>query len=224
MDQVSQATNGQADFAAGPRDEFAARIDFTIDRAQRSLLALQHPEGYWQAPLEANAEMNAEYIIFNRFMELEPEPGLEAKLKKWMLDTQQSDGSWTLFPGGEGHLSTSISAYFALKLTGMRAGDEPMMQARRWILSRGGIANSATLARIYLAALNQMPWDATPALPIEIALLPNWFPVNMYELSSWARGTLLGMMVLQAEKTGRADRLASGRPRTLHPAAPFHEV
>ena len=137
MDQVSQATNGQTGFAAGPRDEFAAKIDFTIDRARRSLLALQHPEGYWQAPLEANAEMNAEYIIFNRFMELEPEPDLEAKLKKWMLDTQQSDGSWTLFPGGEGHLSTSISAYFALKLTGMRAGDEPMMQARRWILSRG---------------------------------------------------------------------------------------
>ena len=200
MDQVSQTTNGQAGFAANPRDEFAAKIDFTIDRAQRSLLALQRPEGYWQAPLEANAEMNAEYIMFNRFMELEPEPGLEAKLKKWMLDTQQSDGSWTLFPGGEGHLSTSISAYFALKLTGMRAGDEPMMQARRWILSRGGIANSGTLARFYLAALNQMPWDATPALPIEIALLPNWFPVNMYELSSWARGTLLGMMVLQAKK------------------------
>src|SRR6266446_2394972 len=200
MDQVSQTTNGQAGFAANPRDEFAVKIDFTIDRAQRSLLALQRPEGYWQAPLEANAEMNAEYIMFNRFMELEPEPVLEAKLKKWMLDTQQYDGSWTLFPGGEGHLSTSISAYFALKLTGMRAGDEPMMQARRWILSRGGIANSGTLPRFYLAALNQMPWDATPALPVEIALLPNWFPVNMYELSSWARGTLLAMMVLQAKK------------------------
>src|ERR1700736_4339742 len=91
MDQVSQATNGQADFAAGPRDEFAARIDFTIDRAQRSLLALQHPEGYWQAPLEANAEMNAEYIIFNRFMGVS-EPEMDAKLKRHLLDLQQPDG------------------------------------------------------------------------------------------------------------------------------------
>src|SRR5579859_7365302 len=162
MDQVSNMmTDGQGTIAAAaPRDEFTAKLDHTIAEDQRTLLQQQHPEGYWQASLEANAEMNAEYIIFNRFMELEPEPDLEAKLKKWMLDTQQSDGSWTLFPGGEGHLSTSISAYFALKLTGMRAGDEPMMQARRWILSRGGIANSATLARFYLAALNQMPWDA----------------------------------------------------------------
>jgi squalene-hopene/tetraprenyl-beta-curcumene cyclase len=183
-----------------PRDEFSAKLDFTIDRAQRLMLQRQHPEGYWQAPLEANAEMNAEYIIFNRFMGVEPDPALDAKLKKLLIDTQQSDGPWTLFPGGEGHLSTTITAYFALKLTGMRAGDEPMMQARRWILSKGGIANAGTLARFYLAAMNQAPWSATAALPVEITLLPNWFPVNMYELSSWARGTLHALMVLQAQK------------------------
>src|SRR5208282_1629633 len=105
-----------------------------------------------------------------------------------------------LFPGGEGHLSTSITAYFALKLTGMRAGDEPMMQARRWILSKGGIANSGTLARFYLAAMNQVPWQATAALPVELTLLPNWFPLNMYELSSWARGTVFALMLLQAKE------------------------
>ncbi|MGH7934711.1 MAG: squalene--hopene cyclase [Candidatus Binataceae bacterium] len=186
--------------SAPPRDEFAAKVDFTITRAQSSLLAMQRPEGYWQKALEANAEMNAEYIIFNRFMELEPEPELDAKLKRLLLDIQEPDGSWTLFPGGEGHLSTSIEAYFALKLVGLRAGDEPMMQARRWILSRGGIAHTGTLARFYLAAMNQLPWGATAALPVEITLLPNWFPVNMYELSSWARGTLFALMLLQAAK------------------------
>ena len=71
--------------------------------------------------------------------DLEPDPALDAKLKKLLVETQQGDGSWNLFPGGEGHLSTTIEAYFALKLTGLRAGDEPMMQARRWILAHGGI-------------------------------------------------------------------------------------
>ena len=46
------------------------KIDFTIDRAQRRCSRSSMPEGYWQAPLEANAEMNAEYIIFSRFMGL----------------------------------------------------------------------------------------------------------------------------------------------------------
>src|ERR1700730_3839880 len=201
MDQVSQVTDGQGGIGAtAPRDEFSAKLDHTIGEAQRALLRQQHPEGYWQAALEANAEMNAEYIIFNRFMEVEPDPALDAKLKKTLIDSQQGDGSWTLFPGGDGYVSTTIEAYFALKLTGMRAGDEPMMQARRWILARGGISSRGTLARFYLASMNQVEWNATPAMPVEIALLPSWFPVNMYELSSWARGTLFALMVMQAQK------------------------
>src|SRR5205807_8898 len=51
------------------RSEFAAKVSHTIDRAQRSLLELQRPDGYWQAALEANAEMNAEYILFQHYMD-----------------------------------------------------------------------------------------------------------------------------------------------------------
>jgi squalene-hopene/tetraprenyl-beta-curcumene cyclase len=191
-------TNLAAELA--PRDEFGDRLIFAIQRAQQSLLERQHPEGYWQAPLEGNGEMNAEYIIFNRFMGVESERALNAKLQKHLLELQQPNGSWALFPGGEGHLSTTIEAYFALKLNGMRAGDEAMMQSRRWILSKGGIVKAGTLARFYLAAMNQVPWHTTHALPVELVLLPQWFPVNMYELSSWARGTLHALMLLQAQR------------------------
>jgi squalene-hopene/tetraprenyl-beta-curcumene cyclase len=204
MDQTPLTTSMPSAAVGGSScDEFTAKVDFTIHRAQQALLDQQHPQGYWQAPLEANAEMNAEFIIFNRFMEVEADPALEAKVKRPLLDRQGADGSWALFPGGTGDLSTSIISYFALKLTGMRAGDEPMMQARRWILSQGGIANAGTLARFYLAAMNQVGWEATPALPVEITLMPAWFPVNMYELSSWARGTLFALMVLQATRPAR---------------------
>jgi squalene-hopene/tetraprenyl-beta-curcumene cyclase len=185
--------------AISPRAEFAGKLDYTIDRAQRSLLDLQKPEGYWHAPLEANAEMNAEFIIFNHFMET-VDLEVEARLKKYLLDTQSADGSWALYRGGEGYLSTTIESYFALKLTGMTAGDEPLAAARRWILSKGGIVNCGTLARFYLAAMGQITWDATAAVPVEIALCPNWFPFNIYELGSWARGTLMGLMLLQAAR------------------------
>ncbi len=199
MSQIAE-TDSHAELpAAGPHDEFAAKIDYTIDRAQRSLVALQHPEGYWHGALEANGEMNAEFIIFSHFME-SVDIELEAKLKKHLLDTQNSDGSWSLYAGGEGYLSSTIEAYFALKLAGMRAGDEPLLQSRRWILSKGGIEKCGTLARFYLAAMGQVPWEATAAMPVELALFPNWFPFNMYELASWARGTVFGLMVLQATK------------------------
>jgi squalene-hopene/tetraprenyl-beta-curcumene cyclase len=203
MDEAIEIANGRAPeqtFAApAPHDEAAARLQSAIDHSQRALLALQRPEGYWQAALEANAEMNAEFIIFNRFMGVS-NPEMDAKLRRHLLEIQQPDGSWNLFPGGEGDLSTSIEAYFALKLTGLRAGDEQMMQARRWILARGGIARSGTLARFYLAAMNQVPWDCTTALPVEWILTPEWLPVNIYELSSWARATLVALMLLRATR------------------------
>ena len=199
MSEALEIANGHAAIARPPHDEFVAKVDDTIDRAQRSLLALQKPEGYWHGALEANAEMNAEIIIFNHFMDT-VDPELEAKLRKHLLDTQSADGSWPLFAGGEGYLSTTIESYFALKLTGMRAGDEPMAQARRWILSKGGIVKCGTLARFYLAAMGQVTWDATASLPVELALFPNWFPFNIYELGSWARGTLMALMLLQAAR------------------------
>jgi hypothetical protein len=80
MSQAIGSNNADAVVALSPRDEpVAKKLDFTIDRAQRALLAQQHPEGYWQGALEVNAEMNAEYIIFNRFMELPPDPELDRK-------------------------------------------------------------------------------------------------------------------------------------------------
>ena len=197
MDQYSPAVSEPLASAIGPHAEFAAKVDHTIDRAQLSLIARQHSEGYWHGALEANAEMNAEFIIFNHFMGT-VDVELESKIRKLLLDLQNADGSWSLFAGGPGHLSTSIEAYFALKLSGSRSSDETMIIARRFILSQGGIENCGTLARFYLAAMGQVPWDATASLPVEISLLPNWFPFNMYELSSWARGTTFALMILQA--------------------------
>src|SRR5215472_10312895 len=197
MSQLAEIVSETMTAPAGPGEEALAKLDHAIERAQRSLIEKQHAEGYWHAPLEANAEMNAEFIIFNHFMDA-VDIEQEAKLKKLLLDRQNADGSWSLFPEGRGHLSTSIEVYFALKLAGMRDGDEPMINARRWILSQGGIENCGTLARFYLAAMGQVPWDATASVPVEVALLPNWLPFNLYELSSWARGTTFALMILQA--------------------------
>ena len=184
------------------RDEFLASLDWTIERARLSLLALQHPEGYWNAALEAPAQMNAEFIIFNHFMD-SVDRALEARIAKYLLDGQQPDGSWNLFPGGAGYPSYTIEAYAALKLAGMSAKAEPLIRARRWIAANGGITRAGTLARFYLASIGLVPWSSTAACPVELMLLPNWFPFNIYELGSWARGTFVALALLQAAKPVR---------------------
>ncbi len=194
---------GSARHATAPALELepglVGAVDAAIEGARNALLALQRPEGYWIAPLEANAQMNAQYIIFCRFMG-ETDLQLQEKLKKLLLELQQPDGSWNLFPGAEGDLSTTIEAYFALKLAGLRPGDPPLMEARRWVLRRSGIIGAGTLTRFYLAAMGQVPWSATVALPVELALLPGWFPFNLYRLSCWTRGTLMALMLLGATR------------------------
>ncbi len=49
MNQAIEVETTHISPAALARDEFAAKLDFTIDRAQRALIAIQHSEGYWQA-------------------------------------------------------------------------------------------------------------------------------------------------------------------------------
>ena len=59
--------------ALGARpDALHTRLDDAIDRAQERALRMQHADGYWHAPLEACVGMDAQYIIFNRFLGRRP--------------------------------------------------------------------------------------------------------------------------------------------------------
>ena len=182
-----------------PADDVRTRLHDAIARAHAHALRAQHRDGYWHAPLEANVGMDAQYVIFNRFMGRRPEAA-ERRLADDMLGRQQDDGSWPLFHGGPGHLSTTIEAYFALKLTG-RGGDDPaLVRAREFIREHGGLARAGVFTRSFLAYFGQFPWAGLPAMPVELVLLPPWFPINIYALSSWARETVVPMTVLMAHQ------------------------
>ncbi len=176
-----------------------ARLDEAIRRTQQKLLAIQHHDGYWHFPLEANVTMDAEYIFFNRFMGREAAKQ-EGRISDHMLATQRDDGSWALFPGAAGHVSLTIEAYFALKLAGFPADSEPLRRAREFIRAHGGLARAGVFTRCFLAYFGQFPWYGLPSMPVELILLPPWFPINIYALSSWARETVVPLTVLFAKR------------------------
>ena len=72
--------------------------------------------------------------------------------------------------------------------------------ARNWILAHGGAANSNVFTRNLLALYGQVPWRAVPVMPVEIMLLPRWFPFHLDKVSYWARTVLVPLMVLNALK------------------------
>src|SRR5262249_45474525 len=81
-----------------------------------------------------------------------------------MQAAQSEDGSWPLYHGGPGHLSTTIEAYFGMKLAGTPADHPAMRRAREFIRAHGGLERALVLTRTFLAYFVQYPWAGVPAM------------------------------------------------------------
>ena len=174
-------------------------VEETIQRAQSYLLAQQYSEGYWWGELESNPTMEAEYILLTYFLD-KVDRVRWGKLANFILSRQREDGSWGQYYQAPGDVSTSVECYFALKLAGVSVDREEMRKAREFILSCGGVAKVRVFTKIWLALFDQWDWKGTPAMPPELMLLPTWSPVNIYEFSSWARATIVPMLIILTHK------------------------
>ena len=141
--------------------------------------------------------MDAQCIFFNRFLERE-RPEVEKRLVAHIRSTQQSEGSWPLFENGPGHLSVTVEAYTALRLMGAAENDPVLERARGFILERGGLERAGVFSKIFLAYFGEVPWTAVPTLPPELMFVPPRSGFSIYEMSSWARGTVVPLLVLMA--------------------------
>ena len=193
------AEYGQSPLITPTDIELLQGVNNAIARSWEYFLREQTLAGYWYYPLEANATMDAEYIFYSHFMGRVDEKK-NKRLCEHILAVQGENGSWSLFYKGPGHLGNTIEAYFALKLTGYPADHPALEKARHFILTQGGIAKAQVFTRIFLAYFGQFPWNGVPALPVELNLLPPWFPVNIYEMSSWARGTVVPLSIILAHQ------------------------
>ncbi|GAB4311908.1 MAG: squalene--hopene cyclase [Candidatus Bipolaricaulota bacterium] len=176
-----------------------ADLDRTIARAVGWLLDHQYPDGYWWGELKSNVTITAEHLFLTHILGIGSQE-LWDKIARYLLSQQREDGTWANWYGGPGDLSTTVEAYLALKMAGVDPGLPPLANARAWILAQGGVEKSRVFTKIWLALLGEWPWEATPALPPELVLLPTWFPVNIYAFASWARGTIVPLTVLRALK------------------------
>lgn len=173
------------------------KLEAAIAANQTHLLALQDNSGYWQAELESNVTMAAEVVLLHKIWGTDKTRPLE-KVVPYMLSKQVASGGWELFYGDGGELSTSIEAYAALKVLGMPATDPAMQQAKAFILSKGGVTRSRIFTKFHLALIGCYSWRGIPSIPPWVMLLPNSFPI--YEMSSWARGSTVPLMIVFDQK------------------------
>ncbi len=183
-------------------DEVAA----AMERTRALFLGQQHEEGYWWYELESNVTIVSEYMMLLHFLGL-PDTDRDRKIGRHILRHQRTDGTWALYRGGPGDLSTTIEAYFGLRLAGHSAEEPELVQARDFILSRGGLEGARVFTKVYLALFGLYPWRAVPSIPVELNLFPPWFPLNIYNFSSWARSTVVPLSLVLETRPVRPTRL-----------------
>jgi squalene-hopene/tetraprenyl-beta-curcumene cyclase len=184
-------------------------LDRTIQDARDALLDAQAADGYWLYELEADCTIPSEYIMMMHYLD-EIDPALEAKIAVYLRAHQADHGGWPLYYGGEFDISCTVKAYYALKIAGDSPDAPHMRKARAAILDRGGAARSNVFTRIALALFGEVPWRAVPYIPVEIMLLPRWFPFHLDRVSYWSRAVMVPLFILCTYKP-RAKN-----PRNVH--------
>ncbi len=177
--------------------DWSARLEQAIDRGADHLLSLQAEDGYWLGELEADSTLESDYIYY-LYVLGKADPKRIAKLANYVRRKQLPDGGWSIYPGGPSELNASCKAYFALKLMGDPASAPHMARAREVVHQLGGLERSNSYVRFYLALAGALGWEMVPAILPEMMLLPNWFYLNIYEMSSWPRGIVVPMAILSA--------------------------
>jgi squalene-hopene/tetraprenyl-beta-curcumene cyclase len=176
---------------------FASRLERAIERGAAHLVSLQDERGYWQGELEADTTLESDYIYY-LFVLGKAAPVRIAKLANYVRARQLPDGGWSIYPGGPSELNATCKAYFALKLAGDAVDSSHLTRARDIIHRLGGLERTNSYVRFYLALVGAVGWELVPSIPPELMLLPNWFFINIYEMSSWTRGIVIPMGILSA--------------------------
>ncbi|MFQ5957875.1 MAG: squalene--hopene cyclase [Alphaproteobacteria bacterium] len=217
--QQPELSEGLAD--AAPEASFEARIDEIIADARVALKALQSAEGYWRFDLEADGTIPSEYILLQHFLD-EIDADVEARLAAHTRGIQGAHGGWPLYYDGDFNISCSVKAYYALKLAGDSPDAPHMARAREAILAHGGAARCNVFTRTTLALFGQVPWRAVPVMPVEIMLLPRWFPFHLSKVSYWSRTVIVPLLILMAFRP-RARNPRDVGIRELFTVAPENE-
>ncbi|MBV8803940.1 MAG: squalene--hopene cyclase [Sinobacteraceae bacterium] len=170
-------------------------VEEAIARARNALISCQTERGYWLFELEADCTIPAEYILLMHFLG-DIDDTLQARLAAYLREHQAAHDGWPLYHGGDLDMSASVKSYMALKMAGDNPEAPHMVRAREAILARGGAARCNVLTRFTLALFGQVPWWAVPYIPVELMLMPRWFPIHLSKVAYWSRTVLVPMLIL----------------------------
>ncbi|MGE7183789.1 squalene--hopene cyclase [Peribacillus sp. NPDC006672] len=172
------------------------RVNEEMNRIVDQFIRDQSDDGSWQYPFETGIGTDCHMIILLRTLEINDEAFIKELVER-IAGKQQKDGSWGLFyDEGKGNLTSTVEAYYALLYSGYRDRDDPDIQAaRRFILANGGATEVHMFFKVLLALTGQCEWPPFP-IKIEVLLIPDSFPINLFDFSMFGRTNIIPLLVL----------------------------
>jgi squalene-hopene/tetraprenyl-beta-curcumene cyclase len=182
--------------------ELEARVRRAAHSGADALSSLQFEPGYWSGHLTADATLESDWVLLQLWMH-PPDasgwnppslPRLE-KAVRTILERQLPDGGWNIYSGGPSEVNATARAYIAMKLTGADPNAPAMSRARNRVLALGGLQACNSYTKINLSLFGLYPRQYVPSIPPELLLVPGNL---LYEMSSWTRGIIVPLSIVQA--------------------------
>ncbi len=190
-------------------------LEEIADLARRDAIAAlrgkQRKDGHWCAELEGDSILQSEYLLMKWILGQEESslvdgrgPGVLLRIVAKLRSQQREDGGWGQFPGSGIDLSATVKGYFVLKLHGDSPDAPHMVAARARIHELGGAERVNTWTNFFLACLGQVSWNAVPAIPPEVVMLPRWFYFHLDKVSAWTRTMILPLSLVTTLRPTRS--------------------
>nr|WP_087998136.1 squalene--hopene cyclase [Gottfriedia solisilvae] len=158
----------------------------------------QKADGSWEYCFEGSIMTDCfMLILLNDLALLDKEKELCEKIAKRLIKLQEENGSWKLYEDEEnGNLSATVQAYVALLVSNTLEKDHlNMKKAEKFILSNGGLGKVHFMTKMILAIHGFIQYPTFFHFPMSYFLLPNNFPLSLFELCSYARVHLIPMIL-----------------------------
>jgi squalene-hopene/tetraprenyl-beta-curcumene cyclase len=190
------------------------RLQAAYDKAKAALLAERTPEGFWIGELSTSALSTATAV--SALSLVGGRKSLVDDGVRWLVDHQNSDGGWGDTVKSFSNISTTILCRAAIRIAARslaEASAKPqaaVAAAEQWLGERYG-STPAQLAEavrqrygkdrtfsvpilMNCALAGLVPWTEVPALPFELACLPqSWYRFARMPVVSYALPALIAI-------------------------------
>ncbi|MDB4733488.1 squalene--hopene cyclase, partial [Planctomicrobium sp.] len=95
----------------------SSELEQAIESSRDWLLERQSSDGYWVGELEGDTILESEYVLLLTWLG-NADSDLVQRCAKYIARQQLPTGGWSLYPGGRLEISSSVKAYWVLKIAG----------------------------------------------------------------------------------------------------------